>query len=51
MIPFNDSITYTCKSGFFFEDDIERTNYTVMCHEDGSLTQTRQMICVDPKGE
>ena len=51
MIPFNDSITYTCKSGFFFEEDIDMTNYTVMCHEDGSLSQTRQMICVDPKGE
>ena len=27
------------------------TNYSVICHENGSLAQTQQRICVDPKGE
>ena len=51
LVNFGDNITYSCKQGFYFEEDIEMANYSVICHDNGTLSETLQRVCVDPKGE
>lgn len=35
-VDFWDNVTYTCKPGYFFDDDYFKLNFTLQCRDDGT---------------
>ena len=50
-LGFGENITYSCKSGFFFDEDFDMKNYSVECYNNGSVTDITWKSCIDPKSE
>ena len=51
QVPFGGNITYTCKEGFFFEDEIEMESHSVFCEGNGSFSNLPLKRCISAKRE
>ena len=51
QVPFGGNVTFTCKEGFFFEEDIELESHHILCESNGSFTNLPHKKCLSPKCE
>ena len=50
-IGFNESVTYVCEDGYFFDEDINLENFTLMCLPGGSWEDIPiEKFCIHPEG-
>ena len=47
-IEFEDTVTYVCKPGTFFEEDYHMTGFEITCLSDGTWSPLPDKRCLDP---